>query len=220
MKKLSTLLLVCAAAFSASMAYAVVKPLYRDLKPVTQAMIEKQTVTDPLLAVQNRLKSGQATSSATTTTVSSFTAQPDVCRGLSITPGGSTGDVPGGSVVVTGTNFHGSTITESIGLAANQNSTAHGNKAFCTVTSVVFPVQDGASAVYDIGINDKLGLKRCMDSVGHLVFATASGAYESTRPTCLADDNEVEGNSCDPNAALNGSADIEFFFLQNFRCLP
>ncbi len=192
----------------------------RDLKLPTQVILEKQTLTDPVVADADRLLNDQATSDSTTTTATSFLAQPDVCRTLSITPGGTTDDVPAGDVTVTGTNIHGDTISEAFTFAANASTVTNGTKAFCSVTSIVFPIQDGAAATYDVGVLDALGLKRCMDSAGHVFHAVFDGAYEGTRPTCTADADEVEKNVCDINGTLNGSKDVELYFVQNFRCFP
>lgn len=193
----------------------------RDMKLATQQLVEKQTLTTPVVADVDRILNDQATSNSATTTVSSgFLAQPDVCRGLQITPGGTTASVPAGDVVVTGTNIFGESITENFTFSANASTATDGTKAFCSVTQVVFPIQDGAGATYDVGINDELGLKRCMDSAGHLVMAVFDGAYEATRPTCIADADEVEKNTCDINGTLDGAKDVELFFFQNYQCAP
>lgn len=192
----------------------------QDMKLATQAMIEHQTITTPIVALTTRLKSAQATSASVTTTVSTFLAQPDVPRNITITTGGTTADVNAGDVVVTGTNFFGKAITESIAITENQAGTSSGVKAFKTVTSVVIPIQDGTGALYDIGVGDVLGLKRCMANVGAVAWAVFDGAFEATRPTCVADVDEVEKNTCDINGTLNGAKNVELYFVQNFRCGP
>src|SRR5262245_13016458 len=101
----------------------------------------QDTWTDTATASTTLLKTGVATSSSATTSVTTFDAQPDYARNLVITPGGTTGDVPAGDVVVTGTNIRGEIITESFTFAANASTATTGSKAFKTVTSVVFPIQ-------------------------------------------------------------------------------
>jgi len=204
--------------FIAFGAYAAIDRKSRNLKLPTQVLIEKQTLTTPVVADPNRILSAQATSSSVTTTVTTFLAQPDVCRGLSITPGGTTADVPAGDIDVTGLNIRGRGITEAFTLTANQSTIENGLKAFCSVSKIVFPIQDGGSATYDFGVLDTLGLKRCMDFAGHLVFTVFDGAFETTRATCVADADEVEKNTCDPDGTLDGAKDVQYFFLQNFRC--
>ena len=64
----------------------------------------RQKISNPIAALATRLKTAQATSNSVTTTVTSFTAQPDVPRIVSVTPGGTTNDVPAGDVTVNGKN--------------------------------------------------------------------------------------------------------------------
>lgn len=206
--------------FGAIQASAYTVPVRRDLKPASQQMIEKRAIDNAILADVDRVLNDQATSASVTTTVTTFLAQPDVPRAISVTPGGTTADVPAGDVVITGTNIFGETITESITLAANASSVVHGASAFSTVTSILFPIQDGPDATYDIGVNDVLGLHRCMASAGDVIFAVFDNAYEATRPTCVADADEVEKNTCDINGTLDGAKDIKLYFIQNFACLP
>lgn len=216
MKKLVLSALVFLASFTT---HAALKREFRELKVVNQAMLQKQSINNAVIADPDRLLNDQTTSASVVTTVTSFLAQPDVCRTLSITPGSTTADVPAGDIDVTGTNALGSTITEAFTLVANQSSVENGTKAFCSVSSIVFPVQDGGGATYDVGVLDALGLNRCMDFAGHYVFSVFDGAYETTRATCIADADEVEKNTCDVNGTLDGAKDLELYFVQNFRCL-
>lgn len=192
----------------------------RDMKLATQVLVELQTMSTPIVGDASALKNDQATSSGAITTVTSFLIQPDVCRTITITSGGVTADVPADDVVVNGTNAIGVVISESITFAANEAATKTGSKAFCTVSSIVFPIQDGAGATYDIGQSDKLGLKRCMDNSGKISWTSFDGVFEGTRPTITFDVDEVEKNTVDINGTLDGSKDVEVYFIQNFRCLP
>lgn len=206
--------------FTANFAEAYVVPTFRDLKPASQVMLEKQTVSAPVVADADRLYLNASVSAAATTTLSTFLAQPDVPRNIVITTGQTTADCNEGNVVVSGTNYFGRAITESIAISENQSGATAGVKAFKTVTSVLIPIQDGTGCWYDVGVGDVLGLKRCMDSAGHLAWTIFDGVYEGTRATCVADADEVEKNTCDINGTLNGSKNVDFFFVQNFRCLP
>lgn len=206
--------------FVATIAMAAVERRSMDLKLPSQVMLELQTITTPVVADVDRLLDDQATSDTVTTTVTSFLAQPDVCRAISVTPGGTTADVPAGDIVVTGTNFFGDTITENLTLTANQSTIASGSKAFCSVTSIVFPIQDGTDATYDFGVLDKLGLKRCIDDAGSVAWASLAGAFETTDPTVVADADEIEKNTIDINGTLDGTKNVKVYFVQNFRCKP
>lgn len=216
---LTTLTLLFTFIFSAVL-NAQVSVQRRDLKLASQVMLEKQTISDAEVSDDDQMLGATATSASVVTTVTSFLAQPDVPRNVIVTTGGTTADCAAGDVTVAGTNFFGASITEAIAISANQAGVSAGLKAFKTITSVSFPVQDGAGCTYKVGVGDVLGLKRCMDSAGHVAFAVFDGAYETTRPTCVADADEIEKNTCDINGTLNGAKDVELFFIQNFRCLP
>src|SRR6266496_4292861 len=133
-------------------------------------------------ASSTALTTGQATSATVTTTVTTFTAQPDFPRNIVITPGGTTADVPAGDVVVTGTNIRDEVITESFTFAANATAATTGAKAFKTVTSILYPIQDGAAATYDVGTGVKLGLRRKMNADNY-INGSVDGTFEATRAT-------------------------------------
>lgn len=192
----------------------------RDMKLASQQLIEKRTITNPILADTDRILNDQATSDSVANVVTSFLAQPDVCRNVTLTTGGTTASVAAGNVTIAGTNIFGQAITENLAVTADLNGSVAGLKAFCTVTSVSIPIQDGAGATYDIGVGDVLGLHRCMSGAGQVVFAVFNNAYETTRPTCVAHATQVENNTCDINGTLDGAKTVEIFFIQNFRCLP
>jgi hypothetical protein len=195
-----------------------VYPFYQDVKFPRQAVLEKQTFSIPALADDDLILNDQATSDSATTSVTSFLAQPDVCRALAILPGGTTADVPAGNVTVTGTNINGKVISETFAFLANASTVTNGVKAFCTVESIVFPVQDGAAATYSVGTQDKLGVRKCASNAGAYAWSVFNGAYETTRGVLTADADEVEKNLFDPNGTLDGAKDVELYFVQNYAC--
>lgn len=205
-------------------AAAYVVPTYRDLKPATQVMLEKQDFGAPIAASETRVVSGAAgATSAAAATLSTFTNQPDVPRNLTITPGGTTGDVEACTITVTGTNYFGRTITETFAFLADASTATVGNKAFKTVTSVSFPANcesGGFGATWSIGVGEKIGLKRCMAAAGDWAWSHVGGTYESTRATLAVDADEVEKNTADFNGTMNGSNSFIGYFLQNFICKP
>jgi hypothetical protein len=163
--------------------------------------------TDLLLAAQ-------ATSASAITTVTSFLAQPDVPRNIVITPGGTTADVPAGDITVTGTNIKGETISETFTLTANQSSASTGSKAFATVTSIVFPIQDGAAATYDVGSGVKIGLPTTMP-VASVIDCFVDGVRETTAATVAHSTSAVESNTVTTNTAPNGSRDFAILYIPN-----
>ncbi len=220
--KLKTFLsLVLAICFSFE-AHAVNKRWFQDIKLPTQQMIEKQVVGAPIATITTRIKSGYAGPTSTAAvTLTSFAAQPDVARNLTITPAGTTGDVEACTVVVTGTNISGATITENFAFLADASTATVGNKAFKTVTSVLWPANcesGGFAATWSIGVGEKIGINHCLAQAGHTVFSTVAGAYETTRATIANDATHVESNTADYNGTMNGSNAFELFYIQNFLC--
>ena len=174
--------------------------------------LRRQIMSAPLALSLTVMKTAAATSSSVTTDVTTFDAQPDFPRAISVDPGGTTADVPAGDVTVTGTNIRDELISDAITFAANATAAKATVKAFKTVTSVLFPIQDGASATYDIGVTDALGLDRAM-SGNEVILATADGVYETTRPTVVFNATEVEGNMVTLNTALDTSLNVAISFI-------
>ena len=178
--------------------------------------LRRQVWTNVLADVADSILDGQATSNTVITTVTSFDAQPDVARKIIVTPGGTTTDVAAGNVVITGTNIRGEVITDSLAFLANATDPTISAKAFKTITSIVFPIQDGAAATFDVGTTDALGLDRCM-SGNEVILATLNGTYETTRPTVTYDADEVEKNTVDLNSNLTDNDDVVVDFIATER---
>ncbi len=208
--------------FFTAMANAYVVPTYRDIKPATQAMLEHQTITTPILASANRIKTTYAgPTSAAVLALTSFTAQPDVPRNITVTPTGTTGDVEACVITIAGTNYLNAVISDTVTFIADASTVQATTKAFKTVTSVSWAAScesGGFAATWTIGVGDVLGLKACMARAGDVAWAVFDGAYEGTRPTCLADASHVESNTCDINGTLNGAKSVDLYFVQNFAC--
>jgi hypothetical protein len=217
--KMKKLFLFLATLLTLNVAQASIKPLYQDIKLPTQAILEHQTIAIPVVAATTRLATGAATSASVITTVSSFSAQPDVPRVITITPGGTTADVPAGSVTISGTDIKGKALSDTITFLANASTAGTTLKAFKTVSSVVFPIQDGGSATYDIGVGAAFGLLHCADKAGYYAFSVFDGAYETTRGTFVNNATDYTKNVFTPNGTPNGAKNVEIFYVQNFRCL-
>lgn len=204
--------------------HAYVVPTYRDLKPATQVMLEKQDFGSPIATIATRVLNGVAgPTSAAALDVTSFAAQPDVPRNLTITPGGTTGDVEACIITVTGTNYFGKAISETFTFIADQSTAVVGNKAFKTVTKVAFPAscESGTfAATWSVGVGEKIGLKRCMADAGGWFHSVAAGVKETTAATIAASASAVESNTADFNGTMNGSNAFVGYFVQNFACLP
>lgn len=174
--------------------------------------LKRDVFVDPLALLATKLKTGQATTSSAITTVTSFSAQPDIARKISITPGGTTADVKAGNYVVTGTNIRNEVISSTLVFADNDTAAQISDKAFKTVTSVVLPIQDGNGATFDIGITDALGLSRCMSEAA-VIDAYIDGVRETTAATVTFHATDISKNTVDPNTALNGTKDLTVAYI-------
>ena len=207
-----------------TLAHAYVVPVRTDLKPASQKMLEYQRVPVPILADTNYIKESFAgPTSAAVLATTTFDHQPDVPRNLTVTPAGTTGDVEACVVTVSGTNILGRAISETFTFIADASTAVVGVKAFKTVTSASWAAScesGGFAATWIIGVEDVLGLKRCMAQAGDLAWTVFNGIFEGTRATCVADADEVEKNTCNPNGTLDGAKNVDFYFVQNFACLP
>lgn len=221
---MKNLFLVLLLTVMADLALAVpVSVSRRDIKFPTQQMVEKQTFTNVLASNLSTIKASgyDGPSSAAAVTLTSFSAQPDVARNLSITPGGTTGDVENCDIVISGTNWAGSSISETFSFLANATGKVIGTKAFASVSSVVFPAncESGSfAATWSIGTEPKLGLKRCVANAGDFLFSLLNGAKESNAPTLTVDSNEMEKNIVLFDGTQNGSNDFVLYFMQNYGC--
>lgn len=132
-----------------------------------------------------------------TTTVTTSITNPGVPRALRIK-----GNVAGitGNVIITGTNYVGEVITETI--VANGSSAVEGNKAFKTVTQIVVPVKNADGNTISIGFNEKLGLPYKL--AHNTVLSTyLDNVKEATSATVTTSAIAIEGNTIDLNSVLS-----------------
>lgn len=142
-----------------------------------------------------------ALDAATTTVVTSFVAQPDAPRNVTVK--GNDGNVTG-NVVVAGTNIDGAAITETIALSGS--SVVAGNKAFKTVTSITLPKYAVANTErIRVGTGAKLGLPFAL-SRNTVLAAYLANVRETTAPTVVVSAAAVESNTATLNSALAGTA--------------
>ncbi|MHB9095902.1 MAG: 3-isopropylmalate dehydratase small subunit [Eubacteriales bacterium] len=109
-----------------------------------------------------------------------------------------------GNVVITGTNYAGAVITETIAL--NGATAVDGAKAFKTVTQIDLPVEThvGTDTV-SVGWGDKLGLPYLL--AHNTVLETyLDNVKEATAPTVAVSATDIESNTIDLNSALAGTA--------------
>lgn len=145
------------------------------------------------------------TSNGTTQTITTGITNPAVPRVLTATAGGTAGDIKAIQVVITGTNYNGDVITETLpAFTVDTAGTVTGTKAFKTVTQIVIPTHDGNGATTAIGWSEILGLPIKMSHNGHM-HSFLNNVREATAPTVTFSATTLENNTIKLNSALNGS---------------
>lgn len=143
-------------------------------------------------------------------TITTGLTNPDVPRALSVTVGGTSGQVLDSAIVVTGMNVEGKVITERFQTTANTTGAINGVKAFMTVTSVFWPAQLGTAATITVGTQNKLGVFHRLwpsNTTVKVIQATAISATPTFQgvPTVVADMTYVENNLVTPLTTPDGT---------------
>jgi len=146
-------------------------------------------------------------------TVSTSITDPAVPRNITATAGGTAGDIKAIQVIIYGTDYSGSSISETLtAFTENTAGTVQGAKAFATVDSVTIPAHDGTGATTAIGWGDKLGLPYKLSH--NTVFKTYLGnTLEGTVPTVTVSATVLPNNTVDLNSALDGSK-VDVYLIQ------
>ena len=205
-------------------AFAGTKRYFLDPKFPRAKVVDKQTFTNPVAASTTYIKDDlSGNTGSTAVTITSFAAQPDVPRNITVTPSGSTGNIGGCVITISGTDIKNASISETFSFATDSTAgqPATGSKAFKTVSSIAFPAgceKSPYGATFDAGGGEKLGLDRCMDNAGDVFMSLIDGAKEATGPTMAASTSVVSNNTADFNGTMNGSADFVLYYIQNYQC--
>lgn len=145
------------------------------------------------------------TSNGTTQTITTGITNPAVPRTLTATAGGTATDIKAIQVVITGTNYAGETITETLpAFTVDTAGTVTGSKAFKTITQIVIPSHDGNGATTAVGFTEVLGLPFRMSHNGHLQ-SFLNNVREATAPTVAFNATNLENNTIKLNSTLNGT---------------
>lgn len=153
---------------------------------------------------------------ATKQTITTGITNPDVPRVLAITIGGSgyTAD----SIVITGKNVEGKTITDTI--AYSVNGQVAGSLVFKTVSSIVIPATSGTSMTLTVDTLNKLGLvHRLPPNYSTIVVIQDTADEDATKPAVQAApsasnvDNEfLEKNWVTPATTPDGTTFLYIFY--------
>ena len=140
-----------------------------------------------------------------TTTVTTAITNPDTYRVLAV-KGNASGIV--GDVVITGTDWAGNTITDTIAL--NGSSSVSGVKAFMTVTSILLPARTSAGNTVSIGCVNVFGLTRPVAASTDVIYVgiAADAVNASTFTYEAASAVNTTYNTVTPTSSITANDDI------------
>lgn len=143
---------------------------------------------------------------ASTQTITTSITNPDFPRIVTI-KGNASGIT--GNVVITGTNYVGAAISDTIAL--NGATEVLGVKAFKTVTSIALPVEVHAGTdTVSIGVGNKIGFPIAIPNASVVIAKTFDGSADSSTITAAA---TVEGSLAAVAGTFNGTKIYKLVFL-------
>ena len=164
----------------------------------------------PVVADADRLLDNDATSTSAATSNTTFAAQPDYPRSISITPN----QAIWAEVMFTGTDIASATITENITFS-NTSAIKSTNRAFKTVSRVDYnATKQGYGSVaptFDVGVSDKLGLNTKL-ATNTVLIAALDGTREGTAPAVTVNSTVIGLNTVDLQSAMN-SKPVELWYI-------
>lgn len=164
----------------------------------------KYTVA-PVLGTATYVHAAIALTASTQTVTTSIT-NPDVPRIVTI-KGNASGNA--GDVVITGTDFAGTALTETIAL--NAATEVLGTKAFKTVTSIDLPAETHAGTdTVSIGIGNKVGFPAIIDNTANVISKDFDGSVDAGTVTAST---TIPGSIYAVAGTLNGVKLLELTFI-------
>lgn len=133
---------------------------------------------------------------------------PAVCRNVTATAGGTSGDVKAIQPIVYGTDRAGAAISETLpAFTVNTTGTVTGSKAFATITYIDLPPHDGTAATTAFGTGAKLGLPVTM-ARNRVLAAFLANVKEATAPTVAVSATALCSNTITLSTTLDSTAVI------------
>jgi hypothetical protein len=159
--------------------------------------------TAPVLGTATYLHTAIILTGATQT-ITVFAHQPDVPRLLVVSGNQATMN---GSVVITGTDFSGAVLTQTLTL--NNGTSVPTTKAFASVTSVVVPALAQPGDTVTIGVINKIGFPIAVP-YSYLFFdGLFGGSHDAGTGTFAA---TVNGSYYAPAGSLDGTTKVDLYF--------
>jgi len=159
--------------------------------------------TTPVLGTATYIHTAVALTGVTQT-ITTFTHQPDVPR-LLVISGNALNEA--GNVVITGKDFAGVTIIDTIAL--NAATPVPGVKVFASVTSIVFPALTNPGDTVTVGVLNKIGFPIAVPYSYLFIDGLLSGAHDAGSLTAAV---TVGGSYYTPAGALDGIKKLDLYF--------
>lgn len=143
-----------------------------------------------------------------TTVVTTFAAQPDVPRLLSVV--GNQASCTG-SLVIAGTDSNDQAITDTLTISGT--STVPSVKAFKTVTSITIPTRGAASDQVSIGVTKTIGLLHKVPTAAHKLLSIWNGSTDAG--TFAVNASNVSQNTYAIAGTPNGTLKLYLAYLMH-----
>jgi len=131
-------------------------------------------------------------------------AQPPCARNAVVTVAATTAaHVKAAAIRVNGLDLDGKALYEDFTPTEDTPATLTGTKAFASFTSLVIPIQDGASVTVSLGWGQLIGLPYKLSK--KRVILTLNDGVVDTAPTLTISSSVLALNTVDFNGSLDGS---------------
>lgn len=166
---------------------------------VTCAWCQIALFEEAPLAVSNTVVLASTTLTASPQAITTGITNPDVVRNV-VVKGAITTST--GNVTVKGTDYAGTSITETIALSGT--TAVAGNKAFATVTEIDLPGSAGSGDGVSVGVGSKLGLPFTLTR-NTVRAAYNNNVLETTPPAVTMDPLNICNNTVTLASTLAGN---------------
>jgi hypothetical protein len=151
------------------------------------------------IAISNTAVLISTTLTALVQTITTGITNPDVVRNVVAKGAIATST---GNVVVTGTDYAGNSISETIALSGT--NVIAGLKAFAIVTQIALPITSGTGDGVSVGVGSKLGLPFTLTK-NTINKAYNNNVLEATNPTVTVDAINICNNTVTLASVLAGN---------------
>jgi len=182
---------------SLATAYAAPPTIDRELRPTLREWSAAEAIASDIDGVLQAVTDDESEQ----TIAAADLTNPPCPRNITVTAGGTAGDIAAVSITVRGLR-QGKPIEEEIGpFTVNTTGTIAGSKIFDRVTEVVIPAHDGTGATTSVGFGELLGLPH-PSPYPHIIAAYKNAIVDSSATLTVS--SNLEGNYLDLSTNLSG----------------